>query len=151
MTESPAPHPHQGWWSRTHRRLHSNRATSIATKVVVTLVGLLVLAFGLVMMVAPGPGLVGIVAGLAILATEWEWADRWVRAARRKLAQATEAAGQMDPAVRRRRILLTVGAVVVVVGSVAIYVAVQDWPDWAVSGWDRVQSAFGFVPDLPGM
>ena len=139
------------WWERVHHRLHRNRAMSATTKVVVTLVGSAVLTAGLIMMVTPGPGLVGIVAGLAILATEWDWADRWLTAARRKLHDARMAAENMDPRVRRRRVLITAAVVVVVVGAVVTYVATRDWPEWSVSLWDRAQSFVGFLPDLPGM
>ena len=138
-------------WQRIHRHLHRNRAMSATTKLVVTVVGSAVLVAGLIMMVTPGPGLVGIVAGLAILATEWDWADRWLRAARRKLHEARVAAEQMDPRVRRRRILLGSGAVTLVVAASALYVALRDWPRWSVSMWDRAQSLLGFLPDLPGM
>ncbi len=151
MPDSPTPQTHEHWWTRADRYLHRNRAIALATKIVVTLVGVLVLTAGLIMMVTPGPGLVGIVAGLAILATEWDWADRWVQAARRKLVEAREAAEAMDPAVRRRRIVITVVSVTLVVAAVVGYLAVEDWPSWAVSGWDKLQSVFGFVPDLPGM
>jgi uncharacterized protein (TIGR02611 family) len=139
------------WWDRVHGRLHRNRAMSATTKLVVTLVGSSVLAAGLVMMVTPGPGLVAIVAGLAILATEWDWADRWLTAARRKLHEARVAAERMDPRVRRRRILLATAVVVLVAIAVAGYVTVADWPGWSVSLWDRAQSFIGFLPDLPGM
>ena len=138
-------------WHRTHRRLHRNRAMSLTTKLVVTLVGTAVLTAGLVMMVTPGPGLVGIVAGLAILATEWAWADRWLRAARGKLDDARAAAAAMDPRVRRRRLVLAATAVTAVLVLLAAYVALRDWPDWSVSLWDRAQSFIGFLPDLPGM
>lgn len=141
----------RGWWQRVHHHLHRNRAISATTKLVVTIVGSAVLTAGLIMMVTPGPGLVGIVAGLAILATEWDWADRWLTTARHKLQQARLAAEAMDPRVRRRRIALTAAAVVVVVGGAVTYVALQDWPDWSVSTWDRAQSFLGFLPDLPGM
>ena len=124
---------------------------SATTKLVVTLVGTAVLAAGLVMMVTPGPGLVGIVAGLAILATEWDWADRWLTAARRKLQDAKAAAEAMDPRVRRRRILLTSGLALLAFASVAAYVIVADWPRWSVRAWDRAQSFLGFLPELPGM
>ena len=139
------------WAQRMHRHLHRNRAMSATTKVVVTIVGSAVLTAGLVMMVTPGPGLVGIVAGLAILATEWDWADRWLRAARRKLHEAKLAAEQLDPRVRRRRIALTAGAAVVAGGGLVTYLALADWPRWSVSVWDRAQSFLGFLPDLPGM
>lgn len=42
----------------------------------VTVVGFLVLIAGGIMLVTPGPGLVAIAAGLAILATEYAWAER---------------------------------------------------------------------------
>jgi uncharacterized protein (TIGR02611 family) len=45
-------------------------------RIAVTVVGFVVLAAGLVMMVTPGPGIVVILLGLAILATEWAWAER---------------------------------------------------------------------------
>jgi uncharacterized protein (TIGR02611 family) len=124
---------------------------SATTKVVVTLVGSAVLAAGLVMMVTPGPGLVGIVAGLAILATEWEWADRWLSGARRKLHQARMAAEAMDPRVRRRRILLGAAVAAALAVTVTTYLVLADWPAWSVSAWDRAQSFLGFLPDLPGM
>jgi uncharacterized protein (TIGR02611 family) len=47
-----------------------------ARKLVVLVVGGTVLAIGVVMIVAPGPALVVIPAGLAILATEFIWARR---------------------------------------------------------------------------
>lgn len=138
-------------WRRLHGHLHRNRALSATTKIVVTLVGSAVLAAGLVMMVTPGPGLLGIVAGLAILATEWAWAERWLSGARDKLEQARTAAAEMDPQVRRRRLALTAGTSAFAFGGAAAYLAWRDWPGWTVSGWDRAQSFIGFLPELPGM
>lgn len=138
-------------WERWHGSLHRNKAMSITTKIVITLVGVAVLVAGLIMMVAPGPGILGIVAGLAILSLEWEWADRWLVAARRKLDEARAKAAAMDPAVRRRRMILTATLTVLVLGGIAVYVILKDWPGWSVDGWDKLQSFIGFVPDLPGM
>ena len=139
------------WWDRVHHHLHRNRAMSATTKLVVTLVGSAVLVAGLVMMVTPGPGLLGIVAGLAILATEWDWADRWLSSARRRLHDARLAAEAMDPRVRRRRVALAGGLALVATGGAAAYVIVRDWPRWSVSVWDRAQAFVGFLPELPGM
>src|SRR5690348_5973542 len=73
-------------------------------KIAITVLGGFVLVGGVVMMVTPGPGLVAIVAGLAILASEWEWAERWLAHARRRLDQARVAAfGAEGPGRRRRR------------------------------------------------
>ena len=138
-------------WARLHHRLHANPALALTTKVVVTTVGVLVMGAGLVMMVTPGPGIVGIVLGLAILATEWEWADRWLEAAKRKAKEAKEKAEAMDPRVRRRRLAVTGLVLVLLVGAVAAYVAVYGWPSVALGGWDWVQGLAGWVPELPGM
>jgi uncharacterized protein (TIGR02611 family) len=147
----PSPEDQPSRWQRLHSRLHRNRAMSATTKLVVTLVGTAVLTAGLIMMVTPGPGLLGIVAGLAILATEWDWADRWLTSARRKLEQAKAAAEAMDPRVRRRRIVLTTGLVVAASALAATYLVLADWPRWSVRAWDRAQSFIGFLPELPGM
>jgi uncharacterized protein (TIGR02611 family) len=136
---------------RLHRRLHANPAMSLATKVVVTLVGGLVMLAGVIMIFTPGQGILAIILGLAILATEYAWAERWLRKAKEKAADAKRRAEEMDPAVRRRRLLLTGVAVLVVVGAVVAYLVTYDWPTVAVDGWDWVQSLAGWVPDLPGM
>jgi uncharacterized protein (TIGR02611 family) len=45
-------------------------------RIAVTVLGFVVLLAGVVLMVTPGPGIVVILLGLAILATEWAWAER---------------------------------------------------------------------------
>jgi uncharacterized protein (TIGR02611 family) len=56
----------------------------------VTIAGAVLLLAGLVMMVTPGPGLLLIVAGLAVLSTEYVWAQRMLNAAKRKAQQAKD-------------------------------------------------------------
>jgi uncharacterized protein (TIGR02611 family) len=51
--------------------------------------GALVLV-GLVMLVLPGPGVLVIIAGLAILATEYVWAQRAMNFAKRKASEAKD-------------------------------------------------------------
>ncbi len=136
---------------RLHDRLHRNRVTGLITKIVVTVIGVAIIGAGLVMLVAPGPGIVGIIVGLGVLSLEYQWAERWMQAMKAKAQEAAERARQLDPAVRRRRLALTFLAVVVVVGGAAAYVSVYDWPGFAVSGWDWVQSLSSVVPELPGM
>ncbi|HSJ20877.1 MAG TPA: PGPGW domain-containing protein [Nocardioidaceae bacterium] len=136
---------------RLHTRMHANPALSLTTKLLVTTLGTLVIGAGLVMMVTPGPGLLGIVLGLAILATEYDWADRWLVAARRKLHEARLRAEAMDPKVRRRRLMLTGAGFLAVTGVVVTYVAVFGWPYFALNGWDWLQGLTGWMPDLPGM
>lgn len=136
---------------RIRRALHANPLLSLSTKVVVAVVGTLVTVVGAVMLVTPGPAFVLIPLGLAILATEFEFARRWLRWARTKAEAAKARSDALDPAVRRRRLVLTGLAVLVVVGAVTVYVAAYDWPHFAVGGWNWVQSLGGWVPELPGM
>lgn len=49
-----------------------------ARKIVVGLAGATVLAFGIALIVLPGPAVVVIPTGLAILAVEFTWARRWL-------------------------------------------------------------------------
>ena len=147
--EEAAPHVrHRG---RLHHRLHANPALSLTTKVVITTLGTLVICAGLVMMVAPGPGIVGIILGLAILSTEYEWAARWLAKAKQKAHEARVRAEEMDPRVRRRRLVLGGVGVLVFVGVVVLWVALYDWPPLAVDGWNWLQGLAGWMPELPGM
>jgi uncharacterized protein (TIGR02611 family) len=138
---------------RLHTRLHRNRIIGLVTKVVITIVGTLVILVGIVLSGpgVPGPGFVVIVFGLAILSTEFEWAERLLKRARAWLERMRDKARDMDPAVRRRRILLTLLAVAVVSAAVGAYLWYYDWPGYAVDGWDWVQDINGAVPELPGM
>jgi Putative transmembrane protein (PGPGW) len=49
----------------------------------VTVVGATVMLIGIALLVLPGPAIVVIPVGLAILATEYAWARRWLRKVRR--------------------------------------------------------------------
>lgn len=146
-------HDEPGFLKRLHQRLHSNPVTGLITKIVVSVVGGAVILVGVLLSGPgiPGPGFVVIILGLAILATEWTWADRLVKWARVKAREAAERARAMDPAVRRRRLGLAGLAVAVVSAAVVGYLYVYDWPTLAVQGWDRVQGLSGAVPELPGM
>ena len=55
----------------------------IIKRVIVSVVGATVLLIGVALLVLPGPAFVVIPVGLAILATEYAWARRWLRKARR--------------------------------------------------------------------
>jgi uncharacterized protein (TIGR02611 family) len=59
-------------------------------RIAVTVVGFAVLLAGVAMLVLPGPGVVVIIAGLAILATEYVWAERMLAEAKRRAIQAKD-------------------------------------------------------------
>ena len=59
-------------------------------RIAVTVVGFVLLLAGIVMIVTPGPGILLIIAGLAVLATEYVWAERLLNLAKQKAAQAKD-------------------------------------------------------------
>lgn len=67
-------------------------AYRLAKRIAVTLIGCTVLAVGIAMLVLPGPGMVVIPAGLAILGLEYAWARDWLRRVRQKGAELARAA-----------------------------------------------------------
>jgi uncharacterized protein (TIGR02611 family) len=48
-------------------------------KVIVLIVGSLVLVAGIAMLILPGPGIFGVIGGIAILATEFPQARKWLK------------------------------------------------------------------------
>jgi len=59
-------------------------------RIAVTVTGFVLLLAGIVMMVTPGPGILLIIAGLAVLATEYVWAERMLNLAKQKAVQAKD-------------------------------------------------------------
>lgn len=58
----------------------------LARRIVIGVVGTTVVLIGIVMLVTPGPGLVIIPAGLAILGMEFAWARMWLKTLRRTIS-----------------------------------------------------------------
>lgn len=85
-------------------------------RVAVTVVGAVVLAGGIALMVLPGPGLLVVVVGLAILATEYVWAHRL-------LARARQGAWEAQVAAVSSR-WRTAGTLVFAVGMIGVGISV---------------------------
>jgi tellurite resistance protein TerC len=62
----------------------------VAKRVAIGIVGGTVLLLGVVMMVTPGPGIAGILAGLGILAIEFAWARSWLKKVKAKSQQMVQ-------------------------------------------------------------
>jgi tellurite resistance protein TerC len=62
-----------------------NKTVRRAKRLVVGVVGSTVLLTGIAMLVLPGPALIVIPAGIAILATEFVWARKLLRKAKRRI------------------------------------------------------------------
>jgi uncharacterized protein (TIGR02611 family) len=68
------------------RRIRSNPATHRLYRGVVALVGGIVVVVGLIAVPAPGPGWLIVFLGLAVWASEFEWAQRLLRWGRERFA-----------------------------------------------------------------
>jgi uncharacterized protein (TIGR02611 family) len=74
-------------WARWRDRLRDRRGVDLAYRVVVGVVGLAVLTAGIVAIPYPGPGWAIVFIGLAILATEFDWARRLLKYTRGRYDQ----------------------------------------------------------------
>jgi uncharacterized protein (TIGR02611 family) len=78
-----------------------DRFTRSGRRVAITIAGVVVVLVGIVLCPLPGPGVAIIIAGLAILATEYVWARRllhWVRSKTRQTIDRVRHRGGRDPA-----------------------------------------------------
>jgi Putative transmembrane protein (PGPGW) len=65
------------YWKWVHRLGLANRPR--VRKLIVAVIGSTVLVFGLALIVLPGPAVLVVPLGLALLATEFAWARRLIR------------------------------------------------------------------------
>lgn len=61
-------------------------------RIAVFVVGVVLVGGGIAMLVLPGPGLLVIIAGLAVLATEFAWAERLLDQAKEQASKAKDKA-----------------------------------------------------------
>ena len=99
-------------------------------RIAVTIAGTAIFAVGVVLLVAPGPGLLVIAVALVVFATEYEWARRHLATVReRALLAGRQAAASRLATVST--ILFGLGALVV--GALLIFTRVFPWSG-AVTG-----------------
>ena len=63
------------------------RGYQLARRVMIAVIGGTVVLAGVIMLVTPGPGLIVIPLGLAILAVEFAWARHWLNHLKAKLSR----------------------------------------------------------------
>ena len=68
-----------------------------ARRIAISIVGGTVLLIGIAMLVLPGPGLVVIPLGLAILGIEFAWARAWLRKVKTRTAVVVNALRRNSP------------------------------------------------------
>ena len=75
-------------WARWRDRLRERPAAELGYRIVVAVIGLAVLAVGILAIPYPGPGWAIVFVGLAILATEFDWARRLLAYTRERYDKA---------------------------------------------------------------
>jgi hypothetical protein len=104
------------------------RTASVAKhskRVLLEIVGWTLVVAGIAALVLPGPGLLGIFAGLVILSQQYEWAERRVEPIKKRALEGASDTVQTWP----RIVIASIGgAVIVALG--ALWLAQPDAPSW---------------------
>ncbi|HJR90280.1 MAG TPA: PGPGW domain-containing protein [Aeromicrobium sp.] len=111
---------------------------STGKRILLQVAGWLLLIAGLAALVLPGPGILALFAGMAILATQYEWAERHIEPVEKAALRGAEGSVKSWP-----RIMLAIFGAFALVG-VGIYwglgpAAPSWWPLadrwWLMGGW----------------
>lgn len=100
---------------------------AVVKRSIVTVVGVLIVALGFALMVLPGPGILLVVIGLAVLATEYAWARDLLGTAKEKAVKAQEEA-VASPWRTGATVLFALG--MIATGVAMIVVDDVSWPVW---------------------
>jgi uncharacterized protein (TIGR02611 family) len=82
------PASSQGFQTRLHRFFRVHDVPPFVRRVIVGVIGGTILLAGIALIFLPGPAFIVIPLGLAILATEFVWARRWLRKTRKLFLEA---------------------------------------------------------------
>ncbi|MET8146258.1 TIGR02611 family protein [Sphaerisporangium sp. NPDC005288] len=115
--------------------VRSTRTGRLTLKIVVGVVGAALVIGGLLLVPLPGPGWLIVFAGLAVLATEFEWAHRLLQFAKRTLESWTDWLKRQNWPVR-----ILVGAVTLATAAVIVWAMLK-----LSLGIDLIQQARQFV------
>ncbi len=117
-------------YRRAREAARRRRALDLTWRFTVLMVGFAIIVGGLVMLLTPGPGWAAIIIGLAVLATEYVWAERLLGRVKKIAQRAAERA--LDPRKRRRNQILLAFTLVVLIALVWAYLGRYGFtlPDW---------------------
>lgn len=99
--------------------------TGIAKRIVLEGIGWLLLLAGIAAIFLPGPGLLGIFAGLALLSQQYEWADRRVEPVRLRALRGAAEGVETWP-----RIIMSVVGSFVLAGLGVLWILKPPSPAW---------------------
>jgi len=105
----------------TREQIRRRRTLDVTYRVFVLVIGVLVALAGVAMLVLPGPGWLVIILGVAILATEYAWANRLLQRVKDWAERAKNAA--LDPKRRKRNRNLAIAGCVAAALAAWAYIA----------------------------
>src|SRR5687767_6628768 len=100
-------------------RRERHRERSKVVRAAVVIVGFLIVLVGLAMIPLPGPGLLVVAAGLAVLALEFVWAERLLEQTIDRMSDATDRVKRASRA--QQAFLVVIGALAAVAALTAVY------------------------------
>jgi uncharacterized protein (TIGR02611 family) len=109
--------PRRRFVEKVRERRERHRQRSRIVRAAVALAGFVVVLAGLAMIPLPGPGLLIVAAGLAILALEFAWAERWLE---RTIEQVDAAGDKVKRASRAQQVILGLLVVLTVAAVVTL-------------------------------
>jgi uncharacterized protein (TIGR02611 family) len=110
---------------------------AVLRKTWVTVLGWVLTVAGIGLLALPGPGMLTLVAGLAILSQEYDWAERRLHPVKEKAFEAAAAGVETWP----RIVLSTIGALLLIAAGVVWWVGPEIPEFWIVgpelpfAGW----------------
>ena len=99
--------------------------TGTAKRIVLETAGWALLLIGIAAIPLPGPGLLGVFAGLALLSRQYDWADRRVEPVRLRALRGAAEGVETWP-----RIVLSCLATVALAGAGALWIMGPEVPGW---------------------
>jgi uncharacterized protein (TIGR02611 family) len=84
-------------WMKRLSSIWNVENIKVVRRVIVSVIGATVLVIGVALLVLPGPAFIVIPIGLAILATEYAWARRWLKKVRRMASSVISNRGRERP------------------------------------------------------
>ncbi|MFI5953774.1 TIGR02611 family protein [Cryptosporangium sp. NPDC051539] len=115
---------------RLHEPVRSHPVFGFPYRVFVAVFGALVVVLGLIMVPAPGPGWLVVIAGLGILSTEFSWARRLLHFTRNAVAAWTRWVLRQPLALR---MLVGAAGFVLLVGCLLVSLRLSGWTGFPFS------------------
>jgi hypothetical protein len=99
--------------------------TGAAKRLLLEIVGWLLLVAGVAALVLPGPGLILLFAGLAVLSQQYTWAERWVEPVRLRALRGAAESVETWP-----RIIASVAFALLLAACGVLWIVGPDAPSW---------------------